>query len=530
MSEILFHYHKVNATTWVYLSSLLMIGLFFKFNRTWSVRNLDLILLILLAPGLVLVQYGEEMKKQAAAALARETVAPDAAVPEPAPPPAERPGSAPVPEFAPPPDRSAPEAAGGAAPSSDSRDDMPPETAAAGASVAATPADQLESARSVERLGYIWLFVTGAILLVRFLVDPTMVRRPLLEPNLSVGGMVFIGCALFVFLMANVIVTIPTEDDKRGALAAEQLMSRRDAPVGDDLLTHHGPGYTIFSLLPHLTTTTLVPGDRQLPPQERSDQAAVITAKVMAFLSHLAVVIALIVIGYRHFDNIRMGVGMAMLYLMLPYTAQMTGRVDHVLPAALLLWAVVFYRRPEVSGVLLGLAMGVVYYPLFLLPLWVSFYWQRGLMRFALSVAATLALLVLSLAFTSSTPAVFWLQVQKMFGLWLPLREGLSGFWAYYPNAYRIPVLATVTVLSIGLSLWPAQKNLGTLISCSGAVMLATQFWHGFGGGTYMAWYLPLLLCTIFRPNLEDRVALAVLGEGWFRRRRTRLEGVEKAA
>ena len=30
-----------------------------------------------------------------------------------------------------------------------------------------------------------------------------------------------------------------------------------------------------------------------------------------------------------------------------------------------------------------------------------------------------------------------------------------------------------------------------------------------------MAWYLPLALLTIFRPNLEDRVALSVLGEGW---------------
>jgi hypothetical protein len=29
-----------------------------------------------------------------------------------------------------------------------------------------------------------------------------------------------------------------------------------------------------------------------------------------------------------------------------------------------------------------------------------------------------------------------------------------------------------------------------------------------------------LLLLTIFRPNLEDRVALAVLGNGWTRWRR----------
>jgi hypothetical protein len=91
-------------------------------------------------------------------------------------------------------------------------------------------------------------------------------------------------------------------------------------------------------------------------------------------------------------------------------------------------------------------------------------------------------------------------------------------------------VLAAFVALSGTLAIWPPQKNLGTLLSCSAAVMVATQFWHGFGGGLYMGWYLPLALLTIFRPNLEDRVALAVLGEGWVPRRNTALNGGFKAA
>jgi hypothetical protein len=65
MSEILFHYHKVHPATWVYLSSLLTIGLFFKFNRFWSVRNVDLLLLILLAPGMLLVHFGGQLRREA---------------------------------------------------------------------------------------------------------------------------------------------------------------------------------------------------------------------------------------------------------------------------------------------------------------------------------------------------------------------------------------------------------------------------------------------------------------------------------
>ena len=66
MSDILFHYYRVNPTTWFYLSSLLSIALFFKFNRVWSVRNLDLVGLILFAPGLLAVEYGSFRANQAA--------------------------------------------------------------------------------------------------------------------------------------------------------------------------------------------------------------------------------------------------------------------------------------------------------------------------------------------------------------------------------------------------------------------------------------------------------------------------------
>src|SRR5690606_37523466 len=58
MSEILLHYKRPDPTTWVYLSSFLTIGLFFVFHRFWSMRNLDLVLLILLAPGLLIVHEG----------------------------------------------------------------------------------------------------------------------------------------------------------------------------------------------------------------------------------------------------------------------------------------------------------------------------------------------------------------------------------------------------------------------------------------------------------------------------------------
>ena len=492
MSEILFQYQKINPTTWVYVSSLLMIGLYFQFNRFWSVRNLDLVLLILLAPGLLMVNQA----RQGTEAVSHSAVASV----DPSTPPA----------------------------------DIAAEPAAAEVSRASPTPDAGTASRiQLARLGYLWLFAMSGVWLMRMLVDPTMIRRPLLEPNATKGCLVFLGCSLFVFLMANVITSDPTPDDIKAVQSARAMLNRQDNSGEQDKPEQYarfGPGYYFLLAMPTIPTHPFIRGDHPA-----SSRALELVAKTMAIASHLAVVVALIMIGYMHFENVKMGIGAALLYLMLPYTAQMTGHVDHVLPAALLLWAVVSYRRPALAGILIGLATSVVYYPIFLLPLWISFYWQRGLARFVMGVVGSVAIMVLSLIFVSNDVLSFWLKVQQMFALWIPKTnvEVLRGIWGLgWEPWYRLPVIVACGALAGTMAFWPAHKNLGTLLSCSAAIMVAVQFWHAFGdgGGMYMAWYLPLLLMTVFRPNLEDRVALTVLGEGWFSRRRSRLAQLSRAA
>ena len=581
MNEILLHYESVNPISWAYLSSLLMIGLFFKFGRFWSVRNLDLILLILFAPGLLLFHFGRQAEVRALETMAQEealaNILGDELEPEPIPPGAlegtdqtEDPneptefnsdsdtnpnpsdpnpidgspvdGDPVVDDVAP----SDPVESSDVVSSGDTESTASDERAI-GNSEANSPLVNAEtntvdgadpaldegelddgegvdeekiatagelaydSRRATQRNGFVWLFIVSALMLVRLLVDPTMVRRPLLEPNLSTGGLAFIGCSLFVFLMGNVISSTPSEDDLNGPRRAEQLLSGKSDENDGEEYWKHGPGYAWLNVLPSIPTMPLLRGGDKTA---EADQAAYATAaKTMAILAHLAIVIGVVAVGYVHFDSIKMGIGAATLYLMLPYTAQMTGRILHVIPAALMVWAIFCYRRPLTSGIFLGLAIGVVYYPLFLLPLWISFYWQRGLGRFLIGASSVLILMVFSLMFRD---APFVHSVRQMFGMWWPVTSDLEGIWGLgWYAVYRIPVIAAFGTLCGALALWPAQKNLGTLLSCSGAVMVATQFWHGHGGGLYMAWFLPLLLLTIFRPNLEDRVALTVLGEGW---------------
>ncbi len=352
----------------------------------------------------------------------------------------------------------------------------------------------------IQRWGFVYLLGIESLLLLRLMLDPLMVRRPLLDPNLTTGGLNFIGISLFIFMMANVVYSTP----------------RIQVTQGPAL----GPGYAMMNMLPAIPTRPVsnTPGG-VLPPTNAeltaSQARLAMIAKMLAIFAHLAIVAGIVLISNRHFANLRAGVGCATLYLMLPYTAQMTGRVDHALPAALLLWAVLSYRKPFVAGIFLGLAGGLVYYPLFLLPLWFSFYWQRGARPFAVGVVAMLALLMLALSFDDS--ASLTEHLRRMFGLLNPNREAheLRGIWGLGWNPiWRLPVIVAFVILSIFFAIWPAQKNLGTLLSGSAALMVAAQFWHGYGAGLYIAWFLPLLLLTVFRPNLQDRVATKVVRAG----------------
>lgn len=494
MSELLLYYRRPEPTTWVYMSSFLTLGIYLVFHRLWSIRNLDIALLILLAPGLLMVHEGQRRSLQQRDQIAIEIEQADVVATSVADADTE---STNVPST----DSSDSESTRLV---TDDDDTLGADSIPSGSLADATLTDSGDSSEGpiaqryswivLKRSGYIWLFLIEAFLLLRLLLDPLMVRRPMLDPNLTTGGLNFIGISLFIFMMANVVTSTPRIQEEQGP----QL----------------GPGYALMNMLPAIPTRPIsdsVGGDSATTIAELTpvQQKIATLAKVIAILAQLSIVVAIVMIGKRHFNNLCAGTGCALLYLLLPYTAQMTGRVDHALPAALLLWAVLTYRRPVIAGIFLGLAAGLVYYPLFLLPLWFSFYWQRGARRFAIGVASMLVLLMLMLSLGGTESLLGHLQ--RMFGLRFPT-ETPQGIWELgFSPVWRLPVIVAFVILSIAFAIWPAQKNLGTLISCTAALMVGAQFWHGYGGGMYIAWFLPLLLLTIFRPNLQDRVALKVI-------------------
>lgn len=407
--------YSVNNATWFYLSLLLILAVFFRFNRLWSLRNVDLILLLSFSPGLLFLKDPKH-----------------------------------------------------------------------------------------ETLGYSWLFVCTGLYLIRVVLDPWFRRRPLLEQNLNAAGLGFLCVAAFAFQVTKV-ATEPLDASTVATVRhADDLLQRKDksGKVGEND-SMPGPATKLIT-----ATTAVAPARFMAGNSSVVLSAEEVAARLIACLSHLAVVLGLVLLGRRHLGDIRLGVAMATLYLLLPCTALQVSRVDHILPAALIVWALTFYHRPMIAGGLMGLASGTVFFPVFLLPLWMVFYGKNGSIRFGVALAGVAACLISTFAFTATDSASFIRQtVGSIDWSILQFQQGTgTGFWADIAPVYRIPVMAVFVVMVICLSIFPRQKNIEHLMSHSAAIIVASQLWYPQHGGIYVLWYLPLLLTVVFRPRLTHLV------------------------
>ena len=399
MNSVLIGY-DVSLSTWLYLSGMLIVAVYFRFGRVWSSRNLDLLLLLSVSPGLLFAQQD-----------------------------------------------------------------------------------------STRVFGFVWLLVACGLFVIRAAIDPLLRWRPRFEQNMNPSGMLFLGCCAMLFLgVRAVTVDMPDETARtfeRAEAVIERDASEQDAKPEDDA---PGPAMTGIAAVTRYFFENYA--DRSL-----------------AICSHLAVVIGLLIAGRRIFESPSTGVAMATLYLVLPCTAFDVGAVNHVLPAALTLWAFVLHPYPRAAGAMLGVACGTQLFPLFLLPVWVTYYGSAGLRRFLTGLIVAAAISLASLAFTSTGPDAFVRQSLGSFNPYLIALNGgeLAGFWgddAWAP--YRLPVLAAYFIMAACFAFLPRKKSLEVLLSQSVILVVSTQFWYPDDGGTYVQWYLPLLLLMMFRPRLPS--------------------------
>lgn len=448
--------YDVGPATWFYLSLVLIVAVFFRFNRVWSLRNLDLGLLLAASPGILLVENP-----------------------------------------------------------------------------------------STQGWGYSWLFAVTGLFLVRLLADPLLRRRPHLGQNLNSQGSAFLCLASMLLLAIQGVQSpdiLPDSAEAAASVAATEMESPESATSAEETSIAQPPVSADAEGDP-LTGTEFVANAANLPattdetpvdPQgssvddrdsnERAVEAAAgpvapmlhapfgvifeveeASARAVAVFAHLMVVVGLLLVGRNLFGDYQLGLAMATLYLMLPCTAYDVGEVNHVLPSALIVWALLAYRRPMIAGLLLGLACGIMFFPVFLLPVWAAYYGRRGILRFGTALLLVASVVATFTALTTSSPDSF---IRSTLGT-IHLKEFFDfnkstnpGFWTEELNYYRIPVVVTFFLMLIGLTIWPRRKQLEHLTAFSAAIIVAIQFWYPVQGGVYLLWYLPLLLVVVFRPRL----------------------------
>ncbi len=334
--------------------------------------------------------------------------------------------------------------------------------------------------RAGERLfGYIWLLAASGVWLARCLLDVVLSRRPPVLPNLSPAGLGWFGGCLFVCLTA-VAYSRPADPWQ---------------PVGKRPVALTGVE----------EKTAAVVSRTDPPPAETRYWVT----RTLGVVGHLTVVLGLAAVGWRAFGDLPTGIAAACLYLLLPYTAFHVGQVHHVLPAALLVWAIYFYRSPGLAGVLIGLAAGTAFFPVLLLPAWGQFYRGRGLGRFLLGATAAglagLGLTAVVLAAAGQFPdgVVRTLNLADWQPWKIPTAESV---WTGAHWAYRLPVFVLYAGFVLAGVVWPPARNLGQLMAASAAVLIGVQFWFADRGGLYVLWYAPLLVLLVLRPNLSGAI------------------------
>jgi hypothetical protein len=319
-----------NSTTWFYFSLLLAIALFFRFTRLLSVRNLDVVALFLLVPGLLLLLEAQSRARIAQDELPRgvaNLLMESAAT------------------------RLTPLAGFDGA-------------LLLGSAVGASS----DTSSTLAWYGYLWLLCGSAFFFLRCLLDLVLVGRPALAPNLNPSGLIWLSLALFVCL---VVVAFRKPAGPPGPVGKQSVAVNETQRRADYLVKQQ----TFLS--------DLMP-----------DNSAAFIEVMSAVICHFFIVGALAFIGWKHFQDLPGGVAAAAFYLLLPYTAYHVDQVHHVLPTVFLLWAVAAYRKPALAGLLLGLSAGIGYSTFFLLFPWLGFYWKRGQVRFLLSFGLAVLMIV----------------------------------------------------------------------------------------------------------------------------------------
>ncbi len=386
-----------------------------------------------------------------------------------------------------------------------------------------------------------WLF--GAIVTVTLALLVRAVRRSRRQhaidwrPRWTRTLLPVLALALLALDVATALYAPPDDAGYFINIGGQRLRERLRWPYGDPLLTAtpsaaYGPvlyaAHVPFQLM-------LAPGpvNPVSLPKPRLDEAEpyylppILATKLCTIAFHLLGVAALFVAA-RRLSGAATAWAVVVLYCASPFVLGVGGAeysiggmtfTSHIAPAALTLLAFALLRSPAWSGAALAAGIGALFYPLFLVPAWVGYYWADTpqLRRFLVGFGLT-SLLIGSAVLLLSEPANGRGRVGTIlydtlghqespeaygsspFGFW-GQRSGIRG-WLMTPLAGMQAMTRPVVLafFAFASSMWwlargRAPAEFALLVA---AVAMGAQLWKIHATATYVAWYYPFLLLGLF--------------------------------
>ena len=327
-------------------------------------------------------------------------------------------------------------------------------------------------------------------------------------------------------------------------LGGQRLRERGLLPYGDPMLTNSpGAGYgplmyaaqagTQFVLREHANNPS--PDLPQLGEHSTYMAPSPTSSQVLLAGFQLLAAWALIRIGQR-LGGDGLGLALAALYcgsvgvLGVGGSGDQVGGmtfVSHIVPASVTLIAFRYLDQPVAAGALLAAAAGFGFYPAFIFPTWLGYYWGDsrkaagqfvagfGVVCLAVGVwvlmasrpADGLGLVATIVRDTlghqtdpevyGRTPFGFWGQQT---GVWRWLIQPMVG-----ESAMLSPFFLLYCTFLGATAIMARNAGLVGLALLTSAVALGANIWKIHATGAYLAWYYPFLLVGVLGPGMLMR-------------------------
>jgi hypothetical protein len=398
-----------------------------------------------------------------------------------------------------------------------------------------TPLDHLSN--PTERNLMDWTFTAIVVLTVVLLVRALRrLSRPALAAWAPEAGVRTLAVVALGFVLADVGMALYSPPDDAGYfinIGGQRFRERLRWPYGDPLLTGtpaaaYGP-VLYAAHIPFQLLLAPSPVNRESPPRPLIEQGQkyflppLLATKLCTIAFHLLGVWALYA-AVRRLAGVRVAWALVALYCSSAFVLGVGGAVysiggvtftSHIAPAALTLLAFALLGAPAWSGAALAAAVGALFYPIFMVPAWLGYYWGRRdqLIRFLIGFGLASAVIGGSVLLQSreangrsrigtilydtighqESPDAYG---SSPFGFW-GQRTGVRA-WLMAPvvdsQSMTRPVVLAFFVFAALMFRVAQRRTPAQFALIVAAVAIGAQLWKIHATATYVTWYYPFLL------------------------------------